>query len=77
MNDNQIKDMMALVLEFYKCSKHANIRGMADVCKEASDYLRNNNLTPDDFKKFVEDMSGQPIPKDDLFFNGLLNQFKE
>ena len=75
MTDDQIKDMMKFILDFYTCVKHINLRGISDVIKEASDYLRDLGLTPDDFDREIQELSGQPIPSDDKFYNALVVYF--
>lgn len=75
---DQIKDIMADVLEFYRCQKHGYFENANLVAAQVAKSLKVLGFTPLDFKKTVEKMSdGKPMPANDKFYMALTEQYKE
>lgn len=74
---DQIKDIMADVLEFYRCIKHGYFENADLVTMQVAKSLKVLGFTPLDFKKTCEKLGGQKMPDDDKFYTALTQQFKE
>ena len=76
MTDDQLRKMFGFIQEFMIAVKVVNMKFMAEITKEAADYLKNEGLTAEDFGSTVQAMNqNKPIPDDDLFFTNLKKQF--